>query len=512
MESQVAVLLVDCDRDVLDYLETALLCEGCSVEKVATWRDAAELLSEYPDSYQALLLDASGVKQNQFQVIREVRASNAHLPIIVLSASLTQAEAAECRRAGATEYLAKPLRSEDLSQIGSLARAFPALQERARSVQECSPQVLLGSSPGMIEARGILKVAGASSIPVLIRGETGSGKEVMARELHMRSPRANRPFVKLNCAALPAELVESELFGYERGAFTGAFQRKLGLFELADSGTIFLDEIGDMDIKLQAKLLQVLQDREFKRLGGKETIRVDVRVVAATHRDLEKSIIDGSFREDLYYRLNVVTLELPPLRERGEDIIRLAELLLKKHCPAGEVPAITPALRQALLEHNWPGNVRELENLMQRFLLFRNAEMVLRDMRPRLRSASPTQINIAAAAAAAAAASAPTAVNGNVNYDSLSAAQSANGMPVAVPPAIPAPLGASLSPLEAAAKAKDRAETKAILEALDAARWNRKQAARILNIDYKALLYRMKKLALEQTPVALTMDRTQPQA
>ncbi|MCC6539564.1 MAG: sigma-54-dependent Fis family transcriptional regulator [Bryobacterales bacterium] len=489
----------------MDYLETAFLCEGCSVEKVTTWRDATELLAESPDGYQALLLDASGVKQNRFQVIRELRASNPHLPIIVLSAALTQAEAQESRRAGATEYLSKPLRSEDLSHVGALARAFPLLQKRAQSVQESNPQILLGSSPGMQEARSILKVAGASSIPVLIRGETGSGKEVMARELHTRSPRANRPFVKLNCAALPSELVESELFGYERGAFTGAFQRKLGLFELADSGTIFLDEIGDMDIKLQAKLLQVLQDREFKRLGGKDTIRVDVRVVAATHRDLEKSILDGTFREDLYYRLAVVTMELPPLRERGEDILRLAELLLRKHSLNGDVPAITPPLRQALLDHNWPGNVRELENLMQRYLLFRNADTVIRDLRPRFRSPSPTQVNQAVAAAAASMAVAGSA------FETLSAPTN-GGMPAAMSPAPVAPMGASLSPLEAAAQAKDRAETKAILEALDAARWNRKQAARILNIDYKALLYRMKKLALEQTPVPIAMERPQPQA
>ena len=185
----------------------------------------------------------------------------------------------------------------------------------------------------MREARAIVRLASASSVPVLIRGETGSGKEVIARELHRLSPRANRPFVKLNCAALPSELVESELFGYERGAFTGAFQRKQGLFELADTGTILLDEIGDMDVKLQAKLLQVLQDKVFKRLGGKDSVRVDARVLAATHRDLEKAITENAFREDLYYRLNVVSIYLPPLRERGDDVIRLAELLLNSTLP-----------------------------------------------------------------------------------------------------------------------------------------------------------------------------------
>ena len=194
----------------------------------------------------------------------------------------------------------------------------------------------------MKEIQALVAQIGWSEAPVLIQGETGTGKEVIARELHAQSPRANKPFLKLNCAALPSELVESELFGYERGAFTGAFQKKAGMFELADGGTILLDEIGDMDVRLQAKLLQVLQDQEFQRIGGKETIKVDVRVMAATHRDLEKAIADRSFREDLYYRLNVIKCVLPPLRERREDIVPLAEFLMKRHAvPGVPMPAIT---------------------------------------------------------------------------------------------------------------------------------------------------------------------------
>ena len=185
----------------------------------------------------------------------------------------------------------------------------------------------------MRELQNMVKLVARSETPVLIQGETGSGKEMLARHVHANSARAPKPFVKLNCAALPSELVESELFGYERGAFTGAFQRKPGMFEMADGGTLLLDEIGDMDFKLQAKLLQVLQDHEFQRLGGKETVRVDVRVIAATHNDLEKSIAAGTFRQDLYYRLNVVSLHVPPLRERKDDIIPLADFLLEKHCP-----------------------------------------------------------------------------------------------------------------------------------------------------------------------------------
>ena len=183
----------------------------------------------------------------------------------------------------------------------------------------------------MKEIQALVAQIGWSEAPVLIQGETGTGKEVIARELHAQSPRANKPFLKLNCAALPSELVESELFGYERGAFTGAFQKKAGMFEIANGGTILLDEIGDMDVRLQAKLLQVLQDQEFQRIGGKETIKVDVRVMAATHRDLEKAIGERTFREDLYYRLNVINVVLPPLRERG-----------RRHCSDGRVPDEAP--------------------------------------------------------------------------------------------------------------------------------------------------------------------------
>ena len=222
---------------------------------------------------------------------------------------------------------------------------------------------------------------GWSEAPILIQGETGSGKEVLARELHDRSPRSDKPFLKLNCAALPAELVESELFGYERGAFTGAFQRKPGMFELADKGTLMLDEIGDMDVKLQAKLLQVLQDQEFQRLGGRETIRVDVRVVAATHRDLEESVLKQTFREDLYYRLNVINLRIPPLRERKEDIIPLAEFLLKRHVPAGTAaPALTTKMKEVLASYRWPGNVRELENVVRRYIVFGSADQIVREL------------------------------------------------------------------------------------------------------------------------------------
>ena len=321
----------------------------------------------------------------------------------------------------------------------------------------------------------LLSQVAASDVPLLFQGESGVGKEVFARHVHAQSTRVHKPFLKLNCAALPSELVESELFGYDRGAFTGAFQRKPGMFEVADGGTIMLDEIGDMDFKLQAKLLQVLQDQEFQRLGGKETIKVDVRVIAATHRDLERAIQENQFREDLYYRLNVINLRMPPLRERKEDILPLAEFLLKKHLPAkSALPVITPALRHALVGHSWPGNIRELENVMRKFLVLRDPESLARELR-----------------------------------NKLARKQTMNALQF-VDSAAPEAAQASQTILEQVTHAKQTAERTAILAALDSTHWNRKKAATLLKIDYKALLYKMKKLGIEDKMVSFQADSGAP--
>jgi len=317
----------------------------------------------------------------------------------------------------------------------------------------------------MKDIQALIPQIGWSEAPVLIQGETGVGKEVIARELHAHSPRARKPLLKLNCAALPSELVESELFGYERGAFTGAFQKKLGMFELADGGTILLDEIGDMDYSLQAKLLQVLQDQEFQRVGGKETVRVDVRVIAATHRDLNKAIVEGNFRKDLYYRLNVINMQIPPLRERKEDVIPLAELLMRKRASAGaQIPAITQSLHQAMLLYDWPGNIRELENIMRKLMVLREPEIIAAEIRSNMDrpQSQPGPLKISGGSDAAA-----------------------NDATI----------------LEQVTKAKRQAETTAILAALNSTSWNRKQAAALLRVDYKVLLYKMKKLGIEDDAV-----------
>jgi transcriptional regulator with PAS, ATPase and Fis domain len=273
----------------------------------------------------------------------------------------------------------------------------------------------------------------------------------------------------LNCAAVPAELIESELFGYERGAFTGAAQKKSGVFELADGGTIFLDEIGDMDIRLQAKLLQVLQDQEFRRLGGTEMIRVQIRVIAATHRDLAEAIRDRTFREDLYYRINTFTLTLPSLRERREDIIDLAEFLMNRHSSKEAPPvALTAGLKNAFLAFSWPGNIRQLENFVRKLAVLRDPDVIINELET---------------------------INARRDRDNESTPRSeqetSNDLPRKKAASAPS------SVLEEASRAKQEAEAAAILEALRCSRWNRKQAAALLKIDYKALLYKMKKLSID---------------
>jgi transcriptional regulator with PAS, ATPase and Fis domain len=358
-----------------------------------------------------------------------------------------------------------------------------------------------------------------------LRGETGVGKEVLARKLHDQSKRAGRPFLKLNCAALPAELVESELFGYERGAFTGAFKNTPGKFEMANNGTILLDEIGDMDFRLQAKLLQVLQDREFLRLGAKDTSRVDVRVMAATHCDLEKAITEARFREDLYYRLNIIEVHVPPLRERKDEVIELADFFLRKHS-TGDAPEIPSRLRQALLDHDWPGNIRELENVMRKFLVFGSAEMTVAELK-KARGAvaanghklevattealhSPARCNNHESSTSGNILLEPVLGNGQEAFELpppyrmqgfrfATAPEWTKGPATASPASVTPHLDDSSrgsSILAEVDRARKRAEVEAITGALNSTLWHRKQAAKLLKIDYKVLLYKMKRLGI----------------
>ena len=365
------------------YLEMAVKCLGYSVELAQDGDEVLSCLQSSGTPPDAVLLDLMMPNRDGIETLKEIRRTHSSLPVIVVSGAFSTMNVVAAMKNGATDFLCKPVVHEDLQK--AITRAldlrggsnYPAVERPPAQ----TASTFVGSNPRMREIQSLANQIGWSEAPVLVQGETGSGKEVIAREFHARSPRAKKLFLKLNCAALPSELVESELFGYERGAFTGAFQKKAGMFEMADGGTILLDEIGDMDVRLQAKLLQVLQDHQFQRIGGKDLVKVDVRIMAATHRDLESAIADRSFREDLYYRLNVINIHIPPLRERGQDILPMAEYLMKRHAiPGMPLPVITADLKRTMMNYNWPGNVRELENVVRKLLILGDADMIAREL------------------------------------------------------------------------------------------------------------------------------------
>ena len=345
---------------------------------------------------------------------------------------------------------------------------------------------LLGTSDQMREVHDLIKRVADTDVTVLIRGESGTGKELVARAVHQGSPRRHRPCVKVNCAALPSELLESELFGFERGAFTGAIQQKPGKFEFANQGTMFLDEISEMQLPLQAKLLQVLQDGEFARLGSREDVHVDVRVVAATNRELEQAVADGQFREDLYFRLNVVCITLPPLRQRRDEIPSLTALFMERYSEHYNRPPVALSADTTRLfdEYDWPGNVRELENLIKRCIVLGSDESLRRDLTHAMSARVPR--------------------TGPIPMLQTPAADGALPVPATAPPAkaaAPAPPPAppvSGSLKDIARHAAREAERELIYRTLQQTRWNRREASEILGISYKALLYKIKEAELDR--------------
>jgi two-component system response regulator AtoC len=326
---------------------------------------------------------------------------------------------------------------------------------------------MIGNSPRMRAVRQSIEQVADTDATVLILGESGVGKEVVAKALHAASPRAAGPFVKVNCAALPSELLESELFGHEKGAFTGAYRRKIGKFELAHGGTICLDEIGDMPIALQAKLLQILQDHEFTRVGGSSVLRVDVRVIAATNRNLESAVQSGQFREDLYYRLKVVTIQVPPLRERKEEIPILARTFIRRFNEENRRQVtLSPESLRLLGEYWWPGNIRELENMMKRVVVLESEELLREEL------------------------------HGLMNDPEPEPEPEPEPIPAVQPVPVTTDPGAPVTLRELARKAALDAQRLAIRDVLERVHWNRAEAARVLNISYKALLYKIDQCGL----------------
>lgn len=483
------ILIAEDEPEVRNYLRLALTCRGYEVEFAQNGEEAVQQVRGGQDRFSLMLLDILMPHKDGLETLREVKGISPELPVIMLSGASAPGNIVTAMKSGAKDFLAKPVGHEELCRAIERAMLSPSTSpSRVVPYAEDHGPMTLAAGTWSQRVELLLRNIGLSDVPVLLQGETGVGKEVLARKLHARSRRASGPFLKLNCAALPSELVESELFGYDRGAFTGAFKNTPGKFEMASGGTILLDEIGDMDFKLQAKLLQVLQDREFMRLGAKEVSKVDVRVMAATHCNLEDAIVQNRFREDLYYRLNIIDIHIPPLRDRTDEIIPLAEFFIQTHAaPTEPVLEIPPVLQTALLEHYWPGNVRELENVMRKYLVLRNASAVAAELRAK-----------GVRRVARGAGFSPVIENQAAITD---------GARETVRRPMPAPAADFLSPapiLEHVDHAHKAAEAEAIVDALNSCLWNRKQAAAVLQIDYKALLYKMRKLGIGERKVSAT--------
>ncbi|HET7825256.1 MAG TPA: sigma-54 dependent transcriptional regulator [Anaeromyxobacter sp.] len=480
MDNDCIVLVIEDDDGARDALCEYLGAAGYDVRRARSGTEGLAVLGA--GSADAVLLDLVMPDPDGFEVLRRIRERDARVPVIVMSA-LSDAEAVvRAMKLGATDYLPKPFEVTELDLVLRWALEGPGRRARGVAPREAEPEAdasLPATLSGAMErVWSLVSRIADTDVPVLLVGESGVGKDVVARRIHATSRRSARPFVKINCAALPGELLESELFGHEKGAFTGAHAEKPGKFELADQGTIFLDEIGEMDPRLQAKLLQVLQDEEFYRVGGKRSVRVDARVVVATNRNLETAIRQGAFREDLFYRLNVVTIRVPPLRERKEEIGPLVRHFVEKYRNRyrGGLEQVPAEVMERFHSYDWPGNVRELENLVRRLVVLRDPAMVLGEL---------GSVSRAIAVPVANSASNAVRVDGPSLHASL-------------------PDDAPLK--DVARRAARIAEREAILRALMRTGWNKRKAAKRLQISYKALLYKIKDCAIVDPRDAAVMD------
>jgi DNA-binding NtrC family response regulator len=453
------IVVLDADPAILNYVHR-ILADRFSV---SLFTEAAELtrsLRESPTP-DLLLMDwhvaEDDSEENALRLLSKIRASKPALPIIMLACSAELKEVVAATRMGATDVILKPFRKSDIDlavQQCLKEAGKPAASDDIKEIPLDENTSFVRCSKRMREIEAHCTLVARADIPVLILGESGTGKEVAAMLIHKLSARSRNSFLKVNCAAMPADLLESELFGYEQGAFTGAVKSKPGKFEICNNGTIFLDEIGEMPTVLQAKLLQVLQDGSFSRLGSRNSVKVDVRVIAATNIDIKASIAQKTFREDLYYRLNGFTLKMPPLRERTEEIPILSQHFMRKVAAKYECDPlpISSALLKALTNHSWPGNLRELENTIKRYLVLADELAIIDELSPRQSTGS--------------------VASGGEDTDS------SGGLKYMV------------------RNLKGSAESAAIAQKLEDTGWNRKAAANDLQISYKALLYKIKQYNL----------------
>lgn len=379
LEPSPKILIVDDEEGMRFFLSEALKKEGYPFETASDGREALEKLRS--GAFKIVLMDIKMPRLNGLMAMEKMRELNPDLLVILMTAFGTKKVALETLQKGAYDYFTKPFDLDEMRIVIKRAVERCRLQEEVQSLHRRlgeDPPAILGESPAMRKVFDLVRKVADSDVTVLITGESGTGKELVARAVHRQSPRRDRPFLIVNCASIPENLLEAELFGHEKGAFTGAHQQKLGKFELAHEGTLFLDEIGEMPMGMQVKILRVLQEREIERVGGVKPVAVDIRIIAATNKDLTEAVAAGRFREDLFFRLNVVNIHLPPLRERLEDIPMLAQSFLKLYAEKfnRRVTRLGDRAQAWLVRQPWPGNVRELENVVQRAVVLADAEVL----------------------------------------------------------------------------------------------------------------------------------------
>jgi DNA-binding NtrC family response regulator len=482
------VLIVDDDGSMARYLSAYLVRRNFDVSTAASGEEAIRMFRVYDPNL--VLLDLAMPGMNGIETLERIKQIKPEVSVIMLSAQSDPELIFKASKLGADDFISKPFEPKELDLriakvLDKIRLVSEVTQLREQVRRQADFSMLFGTSPKMEEVKQTIEQVADTNATVLIRGESGTGKEVVARLVYAQSSRRDKPFVKVNCAAIPYELLESELFGYEPGAFTGANRQKPGKFDQANNGTLFLDEISEMHPALQAKLLHVLQDGEFSRLGGKRDIAVDVRVLAATNKLLERAVEEGVFREDLFYRLNVITIHIPPLRERREEIPVFLDYFLRKYSEYyGKSPAtFSDYAVSRMMEYNWPGNIRELENLVKRYVIVGNEPQIIRE----LETHKPIMSSL----------SEPVAP-----WNTKPAEAAGNGVKAAIPISSAVNNMEMPSLLEIGRRAAMQAEREAIERVLAQTRWNRRQAARILRISYKALLNKLKAME-EQSQIQI---------
>ena len=388
MSSNGKILVVDDEEIMRDVLSTLLAAENYSVDFAHNGAQALEKARE--SDYSVVLLDLMMPDMDGFQVLEEFRKMESNPVTVILTAFASIEKAVKATKLGAFDFITKPFKNDEiLLAVKNAAEHRRLLEENLRLKKSLRERYnfknIIGKSAAMQQVFDLIAQVAPRRSTILVQGDSGTGKELVAKAIHASSGRADAPFVAINCGNIPSDLLESEIFGHAKGAYTGATSSKKGLFEVADGGTLFLDEVATISLETQAKLLRVIQEREFRRLGGLENIKVDVRIIAATNRDLQAAVEQGTFRDDLYYRLNVIVIKLPPLQERSEDVPLLADHFIKRYCEENEkeLCVLEPSALKVLMDYHWPGNVRELENVIERAVVLAPGNVITADLFPK---------------------------------------------------------------------------------------------------------------------------------